>query len=130
MSEQRKQWIRTRFGDMDEKILGQIKEVRDISWPDLVKEYEIKGHTLKWQMVRDIEKSAERIAEIYRNGIDEMVGNSEFMGGSDNRYYRQNVVYYCKLYGDGKKYLQKCDTMVLTEKAEKLVKVVKELWTK
>lgn len=29
-------------------------------------------------MVKDIEKSAERIAEIYRNGIDEMVGNSEY----------------------------------------------------
>nr|QNO48521.1 hypothetical protein IMNOINEI_00021 [Methanosarcinales archaeon ANME-2c ERB4] len=221
MSEQRKQWIGTRFGNIDEKILGQTKEVRDISWLDLVKEYEVKRNKLKYQMVRDIEKSAERIAEIYRNGIDELVGNSEyewhhnpeeiidnvrtgdwniygcyfggklvsvvsmhiirgqratqwvwgavdpvyrgigvwhhsgeyldlvtemsgaqmgfffvvtthkysqmtvekagyrlmgcfvggeFMGGSDNHYYRQNVIYYSKLYGDGKKYHQKCDT--------------------
>ena len=240
MLEQRKQWVRTRFSNIDEKVLGQIKEVRDISWPDLVKEYEVKGHTLKFQMVRDIEKSAERCAEIYRNGVDEMIGNSEyewhhnpeeiinkvrtadwnlygcyfegelisvvsmhiirgqraiqwvwgavdpvyrgkgvwqpmgeyldlvtevsgaqmgfiwvvtthkysqlsvekagynpmgcfvggeFMGGSDNRFYRQNVIYYGKLYGDGKKYLQKWETMELTEKAEELVKTIKEFWT-
>ena len=53
----------------------------------------------------------------------------EFMGGSDNRYYRQNVIYYGKLYGNGKKYLQRYEMMELTEKAEKLVKTVKELWT-
>jgi ribosomal protein S2 len=53
----------------------------------------------------------------------------EFLGGSDNRYYRQNVIYYGKLYGDGKKHLQKCGTLELTEKAEKLVKTVEELWT-
>ena len=29
-------------------------------------------------MVKDIEKSAERIAEIYRNGLDEIIGNSEY----------------------------------------------------
>ncbi len=52
----------------------------------------------------------------------------EFMGGSDNRYYRQNVIYYGKLYGDGKKHLQKCETMELTDKAVKLVETVKELW--
>ncbi|MFC1717568.1 hypothetical protein ACFL6S_28160 [Candidatus Poribacteria bacterium] len=239
MLEQKKQWIRMRFGDIDEKILGQIKETGDISWPDLVKEYEVKGHAIKYQMVRDIGESAERIAEIYRNGIDEMVGNSEyewhhkpeeivkkvktgdwnfygcysegeliavesmhiirgqramqwvwgcvdpvyrgrgvwqhigeyndmivqtsgaqmgivwvatthkysqmtaekagyrpmgcfvggeFLGGSDNRYYRQNVIWYGKLYGDGIKHLQEWGSMELTEKAEKLVKVVKELW--
>ncbi len=240
MLEQRKQWIRKRFGNIDDNILGKIEEVKDITWPDPLKECEVKGNKLKWQMVKDIEKSAERIAEIYRNGLDEMIGNSEyewhhnpdeiltkvrtgdwnfygsyfeeelisvvsmhiirgqramqwvwgavdpihrgkgvwqlmaeyldlvtkmsgaqlgflfvvtthkysqmsvekagykpigvfiggeFMGGSDNRYYRQNVVYYGKLYGEGKKHLQKCETMELTEKAEKLVKTVRDLWT-
>ena len=240
MLEQRKQWIRKRFGNIDEKMLGQIKEAKEITSKDVVKEYEVKGHKLKWQMVREIDKSAERIAEIYRNGIDELVGNSEyewhhnpeeiikkvqtgdwniygcycdeklisvvsmhiirgqraihwvwgavdpvyrglgvwhhlgeyldlvteecgaqmgfffvvtthkysqlsvekagfkpigffiggeFMGGSDNRYYRQNVVYYGKLYGDGKRFIQNYETMELTEKAEKLFKTVKELWT-
>jgi hypothetical protein len=239
MLEEKTQWIGTRFGDIDEEILGQIKEVGDISWPDLVKEYEVNGHTLKYQMVRDIEKSAERIAEIYRNGINEMVGNSEyewhhnpgeiirkvrtgdwkfygcyfegklisvesmhiirgqkamqwvwgcvdpiyrgkgvwrhigqyndmlvqmsgaqmgivwvvtthkysqltaekagyrpmgcfvggeFLGGSDNRYFRQNVIWYGKLYGDGKRHLQDWRTMELTESAGKLVKAVQELW--
>lgn len=240
MFEKRKEWIRKRFGNIDEKILGKTEEVRDISWPEIIKEYEVRGKKLKYQMVRDIEKSAERVAEIYRNGIDEIVENSEyewhhipeeiikkvktgdwnfygcyfegklisvvslhiirgqraiqwvwgavdpiyrgkgvwhhmgeyldsvtemsgaqmgffwvvtthkysqmsaekagykpmgffvggeFMGGSDNRYYRQNVIYYGKLYGDGKKHLQKCETMELTEKAAKLVETVKELWT-
>jgi RimJ/RimL family protein N-acetyltransferase len=236
----RRQWIRKRFGNIDDKILGQIKEANKITSPDILREYEVKGHTLKWQMVREIDISAERVAEIYRNGIDELVGNSEyewhhnpeeiikkvktgdwniygcyydeklisvvsmhiirgqraiqwiwgavdpvyrglgvwhhsgeyldlvteksgaqmgfffvvtthkysqqsvekagfkpigffiggeFMGGSDNRYYRQNVVYYGKLYGDGKKFIQKCETMELTEKAEELFKTVKKLWT-
>jgi hypothetical protein len=239
MLEQKTQWIGTRFGDIDEKILGQIEKVSDISWPDLVKEYEVNGHTLRYQMVRDIEKSAERIAEIYRNGINEMVGNceyewhhnpediiskvrtgdwnfygcylegkliavesmyiirgqralqwvwgcvdpifrgkgvwrhigeyndilvqmsgaqmgivwvvtthkysqmtaekagyrpmgcfvgGEFLGGSDNRYFRQTVIWYGKLYGDGNRHLQDWGTMELTESAGKLVKAVQELW--
>lgn len=236
---EKNEWIKMRFGNIDEKILGHIEEAKEISWPDIVKEYEVKGYKLRFEMIRDLNKSAERIAEIYRNGVDEMVGNSEyewhhepqeilmrartgdwnfygcyfegtlicveslhiirgqraiqwvwgvvdpvhrgkgvwphmgdfldmltemsgaqmgvvwvvtthkysqvqvenvgyrpmgcfvggeFMGGSDNRYYRQNVIYYGKLYGDGKKYLQNLETMKLTEKAEKLVKSVKELW--
>jgi hypothetical protein len=239
MFEQKTQWIGTRFGNIDEIILGRTREVGDISWPDLEKEYEVNGHTLNYRMVRDIEQSAERIAEIYRNGIDEMVGNSEyewhhnpeeiirkvrtgdwnfygcyfegkliavesmhiirgqkamqwvwgcvdpvyrgkgvwrhigqfndmlvhmsgaqmgivwvvtthkysqmtaekagyrpmgcfvggeFLGGSDNRYFRQNVIWYGKLYGDGKRYLQDWGTMELTESAGKLVKAVQELW--
>ncbi len=78
MLEPRNQWIKKRFGNIDEKILGNIEDVKKISWPDIVKEYEVKGNKQKWQMVRDIEESAERVAEIYRNGIDELVGNSEY----------------------------------------------------
>jgi hypothetical protein len=52
----------------------------------------------------------------------------EFMGGNDGYYYRQNVIYYGKHFGEGKKHIQKFDTMELTEKAEKLVNTVKELW--
>lgn len=240
MSEERKQLIGKRFGDIDEKLLGQIKEVKDVSWPNPVKEYEVKGNVLKYQMIKDIEVSAERIAEIFRDSVDEMVGNNEyewhhnpqeiiknfrtgdwnyygcyyegklisvssmhiirgqraiqwvwgvvdpghrgmgvwhnmgeyfdlivqksgaqmgffwvvtthkysqmmaeasgfrpmgffiggeFMGGSDGRYYRQNVIYYGKLYGEGKKHLQKCETMELTDQAEILIKIVRELWT-
>jgi len=78
MLEQRKQWIRKRFGDIGNTLLGKIEDTKDIIWPDLVKEYEIRGNKLKFQMVKDIEKSAERIAEIYRNGLDEIIGNSEY----------------------------------------------------
>ncbi len=239
MLEQRKQWIRKRFGNIDNTLLGKIEDTKDIIWPDLVTECEIRGNKLKFQMIKDIEKSAKRIAEIYRNGLDEIVGNSEyewhlvpdeiikkvrtgdwnfygcyfngilvlaesfhiirgqraiqlvwavvdpiyrgkgtwqpwheyldsliemsgaqtgfcfvvtthrysqialekigyrpmgffiggeFMGGSDGNYYRQNVIYYGKLFGEGKKHIQKFDTMELTEKAEKLANTVKELW--
>ncbi|MDP2841068.1 MAG: hypothetical protein Q8O17_02175, partial [Candidatus Methanoperedens sp.] len=78
MLEQRKQWISKRFGNIDDNILGKIDDVRDILWPDPIKECEVKGNILKFQMVKDIKKSAERIAEIYRNGIDEMIRNSEY----------------------------------------------------
>ncbi len=236
---QRKKWIKQRFGNINEKILGKIEETKEISWPNPVRECEVKGNKLRWQMVENIENSAKRIAEMYINGIDELAGNSEyewhhiheeiikkvktgdwnfygcyfddklisavslhiirgqraiqwiwgvvdpiyrgkgvwqkmaeyldlvtkesgaqmgfffvvtthkysqmsvertgyrpmglfiggeFMGGSDGHYYRQNVIYYGKLYGDGKKYLQDCDTMELTENAGRLVNTIKELW--
>lgn len=239
MFKQRKEWIKTRFGNIDGDVLGRIYEVKDITWPDLVKVYEVEGRTLKYQMVKDIEESAGHIAEIFRDSADEMVGNSElewhhdpkkimemfhtgdwnfygcyfegqlisvssmhiirgmraiqwiygcvdpayrgigvwhhmgeyydmivqmssaqmgffsvvtshkysqmtaekagfrpmgcfvggsFYGGSDNRYFRQNMIYYGKLYGDGKRHIQKWENMELTEKAEKLVKIIKELW--
>lgn len=239
MLEEKKQWIRRRFGDIDEEILGRIEEVNEMLWPDIEKEFEVNGNDLKFRMIRDLEGSAERVAEIYRNGIDEIVGNieyewlhdplgiiekvrtggwniygcyfkeklisvealhiirgqrtmqwvwgavdpvyrgigvwkkmgeyldavtelsgaqmgivwvvtthkysqiqvegvgyrqmgcfigGEFFGGSDNRYYRQNVIYYGKLYGEGKKHLQRWDNMQLTENSEKLAKIVRELW--
>lgn len=53
----------------------------------------------------------------------------EFFGGSDGRYYRQNVIWYGKLYGEATKRVQNWNDMILTERAEKLVKTVKELWT-
>jgi imidazole glycerol phosphate synthase subunit HisF len=65
MPEPRNQWIKKRFGNIDEKILGNIEDAKKILWPDIVKEYEV---------------------------------------------------------------LQKCGTLELTEKAEKLVKTVEELW--
>ena len=47
-------------------------------------------------------------------------------GGSDNRYYRHTLIHYAKLYGPGKRHLQNWDSMQLTDKAAKLVNVVKE----
>lgn len=237
--EERKHWKKQRFGNIDEKILVRIKDVDEIIWPDLTKEYQIEDNKFVLKLIPDIEESAERIAEIYQNAIDEIVGNSEyqwhhnpeeirervksgdynitgcyldgiligitslhiirgqrimhwiwgaidpayrgkgiwpyvteyndiitemsgaqmgilwvvtthkysqmavenvgfnpvgsfiggeFFGGLDNRYYRQNVIWYSKLYNQGLKHLQSWESMVLTEKAAKLVTTVKELW--
>jgi len=52
----------------------------------------------------------------------------EFLGGSDGKYYRQNVLYYSKMYNEGLKYIQNWDDMKLTESAKKLVDTVKDLW--
>ncbi len=60
---ERKQWIRRRFGDIDDEILGRIEEVNEMSWPDIEKEFEVNGNSLKFRMVGDIEGSAERIAD-------------------------------------------------------------------
>lgn len=238
MQEQKKEWIRQRFGNVDEKILGNINEVKEIVFPEMAEDHHVNGNTLHYQML-DVNKYASRIAEIYRNAIDEMIGNSEyewhhsaenivekvktgnwcfygcflngeliavesmfiirgqraiqwvwgcvdpvyrgsgvwqnfgrfndrmieksgaqmgivwvatthpysqmtaesagykpigcfiggeFLGGSDGKYYRQNVIYYSKLYNDGLKYLQDFETMKLTPSAQKLVDTVKELW--
>lgn len=78
MLEEKKQWIRRRFGDIDEEILGRIEEVNEMSWPEIEKRFEVNGNNLKFRMIGDIEGSAKRVAEIYRNGIDEIVGNIEY----------------------------------------------------
>ncbi|MFC1825607.1 hypothetical protein ACFL9T_23085, partial [Thermodesulfobacteriota bacterium] len=77
MTTERKKWIGRRFGDIDPAILGNIEDLNELHWVDIVKEYQVKGKTLIYRMVPDIVKSAERIAEIFRNGAYEMVNNSE-----------------------------------------------------
>ncbi len=238
-SDNRTRWVRERFGDIDKDTLGNISDVREITWPDIVEEHEINGRKLVYQMVKNIDTEAERVAEIYHNGIDEMVENgeyewhhdplaiienvksgdwnfygayldgvlaevlslhiirgqrtmhwvwgcvdpeyrgfgiieniskyydkvtessgaqsciawmvtshwhsqkaveaagykpigcfvgSEFFGGSDGHYYRANVIWYGKVYGNAAKHVQKWGSMKLTEKSQRLVNVVRELW--
>ena len=50
----------------------------------------------------------------------------EFLGGTDGHYYRQNVVWYSKLYGDAAQCTQSVDDMVLTDAAKRVVKAVLE----
>jgi hypothetical protein len=52
----------------------------------------------------------------------------EFLGGSDGRYYRQNVIWYGKLYGDGSQHQQRWDEMKLTPAARRVMEAVHELW--
>jgi hypothetical protein len=77
MLEDRNKWIRQRFGNIDESVLGNIDELDEIAWPNLVETYEVKGKALTYRMISDIEQSAERIAEIFSNGAYEMIHNSE-----------------------------------------------------
>ncbi len=107
MFEKRNKWIKTRFGNIDEKILGRIEEVKEISFGN---------SELEWH------HNPQKIIEMF------WTGDWNFYGGSDNRYFRQNMIYYGKLYGDGLKHRQKWETMELTEKAGTLIKTVKELW--
>ncbi|MBS1643629.1 MAG: hypothetical protein JST36_01195 [Bacteroidetes bacterium] len=238
MLEQKNRWIKERFGNVNIDQLGNIRETKEIIWPNLIQEYEVAGRQLKYQML-DVHLHAPRIAEIYQNAIDEMVGNSEyewhhdpkeiishyntgnwnfygcfyenkliaveslfiirgqrtvqwvwgcvdpvfrsygvwhnigkyndqlvelshaemglvwvatthpysqmtaeaagyrpigcfvggeFLGGSDGKYYRQNVIYYSKLYNGGLNYLQNWEGMKLTDSAKKLVDTIKDLW--
>jgi len=238
-AKERKKFIRKRFAY--EGFLGKISEIKDIKWPDYTEEHEEKGNHLVYKRIADVEKNAERIAEIFRRGIDELAGNKEYewhhdpekivekyhsgdwnfygvycenklisvvsmlinrgrhsmqwvwgcvdpeergkgvwkyhgryldriveksgaqmgivfcvtthalsqrnveaagyrpigcfaggeiMGGSDGQYYRQNVIYYGKLYGQGMKLMQPFDTMQLAPMAEELVKVIKKWWEK
>lgn len=240
MNEKRKKMKNKRFGDVNEQTLGNLQDVSRITWPNLVEEYEVKGNKLIYKKIEVNDSSAEKIAKIYREGIDEMNGNEdyewhhdpakiiqkvntgnwafygcyhndeligvesmlilrgtkaiqwvwgcvapdhrgkgvwqnigiyndklvemsgaqmgivwvvtthtysqltaekagyrpigcfvggEFLGGSDGKYYRQNVIYYAKLYGDGKKYSQNFSDMQLTDSAKKIVNVIEELWT-
>lgn len=50
--------------------------------------------------------------------------SSEFLAGSDGKYYRQSVVWYGKLYGDAKKYTQDPADMHLTLQSKKLADVI------
>jgi hypothetical protein len=238
MPEDRGRWKGTRFGNIDEAILGRMEDLQEITWVDLVKEYEVRGKTLTYRLVKDIEGSAERIAEIFHSGAYEMINNSDIewhhhpdgiiqrvktgdwnfygcflgptmiaaesmhinrgdrvmewvwgcvdpvyrglgvwqhiglyndrivdlsgaqvgsvwvvtthkysqmsveragytpmgcfvgkrlYGGSDNRYYRHTLIHYAKLYGEAQRHLQKWEDMELTERAKKIVDVVRAL---
>lgn len=75
------EWIKQRFGEISDETLGWIKNIPDIVWPyDITETYLAKEGlgTLTYCLIKNIEKYAERIAEIYQNGIDEMIGNEEY----------------------------------------------------
>ena len=82
--ENKKEWVETRFGEVEENILGNINDVKEIFWPNLEKEYQIKGRTLVYKMI-DLDKYSNRVAEIYRKAIDEMIGNSEYEWHHDSK---------------------------------------------
>lgn len=78
---QKKKWSGIRFGHLDHTLLGDLSDCiaeEDLHWP----EYEqtlvsCKGYELLYRRL-DIDQEVERVAEIYRLSIDEMVGNSHY----------------------------------------------------
>jgi hypothetical protein len=55
------------------EILGHIREIQEISFPDLEREYSPKGNTLTYKRIQD-SRGYQRAAEIYRKSISEMYG--------------------------------------------------------
>ncbi|MBW2205807.1 MAG: hypothetical protein JRG79_02785 [Deltaproteobacteria bacterium] len=51
-----------------------------------------------------------------------------FYGGEDGLYYRHTLLHYAKLYNPGQKHLQNWDSMHLTERAKKMVAMVRGFW--
>ncbi len=64
-----------RFGEVDESILGRVEDVKEVVWPDIVREYQVKENALTYKMLSDIENYAERVAQIYENGYYELINN-------------------------------------------------------
>lgn len=77
--EQKKKWDGVRFGQLDHTRLGHLSHCvreEEMTWPDYVQTFvSEKGHTLRYMPVH-VNEEAERVAEVYRRGVDEMRGNS------------------------------------------------------
>ena len=63
-----------RFGYIPNDVLTPLGSLAEINFPNLKKSYEVKGNKLLYKKINNINKYARRIAEIYRNGIDEQAG--------------------------------------------------------
>ena len=50
-----------------------------------------------------------------------------FYGGTDGKYYRQNLVHYSKLFNNAENFVQAPEDMILTDKAAKMVKAVMDV---
>ena len=103
MLDQRRKWIKTRFGRIDESILGRVDDIDEIKYSQM---------------------SVERAGYVPMGCF---IGKRIY-GGLDNQYYRHTLIHYAKLYTKGKKHLQNWDSMFLTEKAAHMVDTVRENW--
>lgn len=77
--EQKKRWDAQRFGHLDHTRLGDLATCvaeKEMRWPDYTATFvSKKGYTLLYKAA-DVEREAERIADIYRRAVDEINGNS------------------------------------------------------
>lgn len=92
--EQKKKWDGIRFGQLDHTRFGDLSNCvpeEAMVWPDYLQTFvSTKGHTLLYKAA-DVEKEAERAAEIYRRGVDEMRGNSLYEWHLDARSIRERA---------------------------------------
>lgn len=92
--EQKKKWDGVRFGQLDHTRLGDLSgcvREEEMVWPDYVRTFvSTKGHTLLYKAV-DVRSEAQRVAEIYRRGVDEMRGNSLYDWHLDANAIRERV---------------------------------------
>ena len=63
-----------RFGNIPKEILTPLNSLPKIYFPNLHQVHQVKGNDLAYKRINNYEEMAERIAEIYRNGIDEQAG--------------------------------------------------------
>lgn len=78
----RREWIRQRFGDLKGTVLGRRADVVPMTWPDLEQRFETEAGVVVYRKL-SIESCAERVAEIFQLGADEMVGNPEISWHQD-----------------------------------------------
>ena len=91
---QKKKWDGVRFGQLDHTRLGNLSDCvreEEMVWPDYEKTFvSQKGHELLYKAV-DVECEAERVAEIYGRGVDEVRGNSLYEWHLDAGAIRKKV---------------------------------------
>lgn len=91
MFENRKKWKKRRFGNLERLCEDGEDELKEISWPDIIKEYDINGNSLRYQLVKDIGRTAKDVARVYINGADEIVGNNELDWQQDANKIKEMV---------------------------------------
>jgi RimJ/RimL family protein N-acetyltransferase len=93
-AKQKQRWDGVRFGHLEHTLLGSFSECigeDELDWPEYERTFQSnKGYSLLYKKV-DVEHEAERVAEIFRRAINEMVGNSHYEWHHDPEEIRQRV---------------------------------------
>ena len=73
----RRTLIKQRFGNIPETTLTKQQDMPEMKFIDINKSFEHKGNKITFSKI-NVNKHSERIAEIYRNAIDEMIGAKHY----------------------------------------------------
>jgi GNAT superfamily N-acetyltransferase len=92
--DEKKQWDHQRFGHLDHTRLGRLETIPEsmVHWPvdHSMTFHSCKNRLLNYRMC-DVNKEAERIAEIYQAAIDEQQRNSDYEWHHSPHEIRQRV---------------------------------------